>query len=111
MNGNYSDDGGAVGSALFDGGAVGGAVGEDGFVVVDVGDEDDDDGRRRVRRSVESAAGAVVDGRHVQFVLVPVSIQFHCFIRSLIRVGIDCSITMGIFLSNFYDIFIWKWAF
>ena len=72
MAGSYAHDGAAVGRPFLDFRAVGGALGEDGFVVVDVGDEDDDDGRRRVRRARSTAAGAVVDGGHVQFVLVAI---------------------------------------
>lgn len=71
----YPHDGGADGRSFLDGRVVGGAVGEDGFVVVNVGDEDDHDGRRRVRGSVGAAAGAVVDGGHVELVLVAVEVD------------------------------------
>ena len=74
-DGSYPDDRGAVGGAFLDGGVVGGAVGEDGLVIVDVGDEDDHDGRRGVRGSVGAAAGAIVDGRHVELVLVAIQVD------------------------------------
>lgn len=72
IGGLDADDWAAVRSSFFDFGTVGAALGEDGLVVVDVGDEDDHDGRRRVSQSSASAAGAVVDGRHVELVLVAI---------------------------------------
>ena len=64
--------GAAVRGALFDFGTVTGTVVEHGLVVVDISDEDDHDSRRCVTRSAAAAASAVVDGRYVQLVLVPV---------------------------------------
>lgn len=80
------DDRAPIGRAFFDLGAVRTALGEDGLVVVHVRDEDDHDGGRCVSWSGTAAAGPIVYGRHVQFVLVPVG-NNQADGRELIKLG------------------------
>jgi len=76
VGGLDADDGAAVWRTFLDLGTVRGTIRKDGFVVVDVSDEDDHNSCRRVswsaRASRVTAASAVVDGRDVEFVLVAI---------------------------------------